>query len=188
MAAAASSSRRKYWIFGVLFTLSLAADQLTKIWARQTLKPRHDSIVVINGFFDLVYSENPGAAFGLFRGIPGARWFLLAVGVGAMVVIFSLLRRSKGEGFRLPAELGLLAGGAVGNIVERVSTGLVTDFVLWHYHDLQWPVFNIADAALVVGVIGLLFDLRSVEESSSKGEGDGKAAVTSRAGRSRGPA
>jgi signal peptidase II len=160
-------ARRKYIVFAAVFVLSLAADQLTKVWARASLAPRLAPTVVIDGWFDLRYSENPGSAFGLFRDLPGARWILLAIGVGAMVVVWSLLRKVKPEHKRVAAELGLLAGGALGNIVDRVARSRVTDFVVWKYHGHEWPTFNIADAALVVGVVALLIDMKS--DKSDKG-------------------
>jgi signal peptidase II len=160
-----AQSPRKYYLFAAVFALALAADQLTKWWARAALAP-HGSRTVIDGFFDLRYSENPGSAFGLFRNVPGARWILLAIGIGAMVVVITLLRRLKpGPGqLRVAAELGLLAGGALGNIVDRVWQTRVTDFIVWKWHEHEWPTFNIADAALVVGVIALLFDMKSDEK------------------------
>ena len=157
-----AANRRKYLVFGAVFLFALVADQATKVWARATLAPRRAPIVVINGFFDLRYSENPGSAFGLFRNLAGGRWLLLAIGVVAMVVVVGLLRRVKPGQLRIAGELGLLAGGALGNIVDRISRGVVTDFVLWKIQSrgLEWPVFNVADAALVVGVIALLLDMK----------------------------
>src|SRR5439155_15593889 len=140
----------KYVVFGITFALTLIADQVTKIWARASLQPRRQPIVIIDGFFDLRYSENPGSAFGLFRDFEYARFLLLGIGVVALVVIFSFLRRVKPERVRVAAELGLLAGGAVGNIIDRVLYRRVTDFILWKVQTHEWPVFNVADAALVV--------------------------------------
>src|SRR5207244_1761203 len=134
----------------------LLADQLTKVWARASLKG-HPPITVIDGFWDFRYSENPGAAFGLFRNLAFARPLLFCIGVVALFAIVSFLRKAHPDRWRLAAELGLLASGAVGNITDRVLFGRVTDFVLWHVRQYEWPVFNVADAALVVGVIGLLF-------------------------------
>ena len=166
--ASDGKANRRYTIFGVVFALSLAADQLTKWWARTSLAP-HGTRTVIDGFFDFRYSENPAAAFGLFRGVPGARWILLVIGVGAMAVVLTLLKRLKpGKGqLRVAGELGLLAGGALGNIIDRVWQTRVTDFIVWKWHEHEWPTFNIADAALVVGVIALLFDMKSDDK---KGE------------------
>ncbi len=150
--------KRKYAVFIAVFLASLAFDQGTKIWARASLKPRPTPIVVVEDFFEFRYSENTGSAFGLFRNMPNARYVLFGFGVIALGVIFFYLKRVPGDRTRLITELGLLAGGAVGNIIDRVSFGRVTDFILWKVHSHEWPTFNIADAALVVGVIGLLFD------------------------------
>lgn len=171
--------RRKYLVFGIVFGLALLADQVTKIWARDELRPRHSPIVVIDGFFDLRYSENPGSAFGLFRNLAGGRWLLLGIGVIAMVVVVGLLKRVKPGQLRIAAELGLLAGGALGNIVDRITRGVVTDFVLWKIQSrgLEWPLFNVADAALVVGVIALLFDMKGEPkepEAAAVSDGGGR--------------
>jgi signal peptidase II len=162
--------RKKYLVFAVVALLSLAADQATKVWARASLQPRREPITIIDGFFDLTYSENPGAAFGLFRGFPGGRWLLLAVGIGAMFVVGSLLRKAPADKLRVAAELGLLAGGAVGNLYDRLVRGVVTDFVMWHYHQYHWPTFNVADAALVVGVLALLLDMKTIEPPKAETE------------------
>jgi len=155
----------KYKAFLIAFVLSLGADQASKVWARASLKPIYPEVMtVISGYFDLRYSENPGSAFGLFRGIPGARYLLFVVGIAALFVVWNYLRKAPDDARRLAAELGLLAGGALGNIVDRIAFGRVTDFVVWKVGIHEWPTFNIADAALVVGVLGLLFDLRDKPE------------------------
>jgi signal peptidase II len=151
----------KYKAFIIAILLSLALDQGTKIWARHSLKPKYpDAVTVIPGLFEMRYSENTGSAFGLFRGLPGARYLFFIVGVGALFVVSSYLRRAKPGQRRLGVELGLLAGGAVGNIIDRAAFSKVTDFIVWKIAGHEWPTFNVADAALVLGVIGLLFDLR----------------------------
>ena len=155
----------KYRWFAFIFVLSLALDQGSKVWARHVLRPIYPAVkTVIPGFFELRYSENPGSAFGLFRGVPGARYLLFVVGIVALIFVASYLRKASAEARRLGAELGLLAGGAIGNIIDRAWIGKVTDFVVWKVGTHEWPTFNIADAALVVGVLGLLFDLREKEE------------------------
>lgn len=154
----------KYLLFAILFVLSLGLDQGTKIWARQTLKPRgyDNAITVVSGFFDLRYSENTGSAFGLFRSTPGARYFLFIVGLICLGVVGAWLYKIPKEAVWLATKLGLLAGGAVGNIVDRVLYGRVTDFIVWKAtvggKVYEWPTFNIADAALVIGVALLLID------------------------------
>lgn len=170
---------RKYGLFGAVFALSLLADQLTKVWARASLAPLHRPIVIIDGYFDLRYSENPGSAFGLFRDFEYARYLLFVVGIVALVVIGLILWRMRPDKLRIAAELGLLAGGAVGNIIDRVRFGRVTDFILWKIHEHEWPVFNIADAALVVGVLALLVEPRG-DDAARPGEAEASPDVKSR--------
>jgi signal peptidase II len=159
----------RWFIF--IFVLALAGDQGSKIWARQRLKPKYpDVITVVPKVFELRYSENTGSAFGLLRGVPGARYLFFVVGIGALAVVGSYLKRARPDQRRLAAELGLLAGGAVGNIIDRVAFGRVTDFIVWKIGTHEWPTFNVADAALVIGIIGLLIDLRppQVDDATAK--------------------
>jgi signal peptidase II len=172
---------KKHFAFLATFLVSVAGDQLSKMWARAALKPTYRIITVIPEFFEFRYSENTGSAFGLFRGMAGARYLLFAVGVIALVVVISFLRKTRPDALRVPAELGLLAGGAIGNIIDRVYFGKVTDFILWKVHTHEWPIFNVADAALVVGVLALLFDMKAEEKSdktqhSGAGQAEGEAA------------
>jgi signal peptidase II len=167
--------KAKYLSFVLLFILALALDQGTKVWARHNLKPdgypqslgRRETVVpiktVVRGYFDLRYSENPGSAFGLFRNMQGARTGLLLVGLLCLGVIGLWLYRLPGATPWLSGKLGLLAGGAIGNIYDRMMFSRVTDFIVWKYTGKdgiphEWPTFNIADAALVIGVIAILID------------------------------
>jgi signal peptidase II len=150
---------KKYRFFLVAFLLSIGLDQASKIWARAHLRPLYpEARTVVRGYFDLRYSENPGSAFSLFRGMEGARYFLLIVGFGALGVVAYYLRQAGPDQRRVGTELGLLAGGAIGNMVDRAMYGKVTDFIVWKYQSHEWPTFNIADAALVIGVLGLALD------------------------------
>jgi signal peptidase II len=159
----------KYRWFVIVFVLSLGLDQGSKVWARHALRPIYPSVMsVIPGFFELRYSENPGSAFGLFRGLPGARYLLFVVGIAALIIVATYLRKAAPDARRLGAELGLLAGGALGNVIDRLAFGRVTDFIVWRVGSHEWPTFNIADAALVVGVVGLLFDMRPEEAKKKK--------------------
>jgi signal peptidase II len=164
----------KWKIFWLVGLISLVADQITKIWARASL-PVHPSgceipqgimqgkcmgmpVEVIKGYWDWRLSMNPGSAFGLFGsfGADFTRWFLSAIGIGAVVGMGYMLKKSRTDQKILHWALALVAGGAVGNLIDRMWFGQVTDFVLWRYKTHQWPVFNIADVVLVVGV-GLMF-------------------------------
>jgi signal peptidase II len=146
-----NAERRKYMIFGVLGAISLVLDQWTKVLARQKLR-LHDPVVVVKGFFNLRYSENTGVAFGMFQALPGGRILLTLVAVAAFVLVLHYLRKTELNHTRMHAALGLVGGGAIGNLIDRIAYGRVTDFIVWHYKGHEWPAFNIADAALVVGV------------------------------------
>src|SRR5262245_33041516 len=129
----------KYKAFLIALILALALDQGTKVWARHRLRPIYPNVVtVIHGFFDLRYSENTGSAFGLLRGVPGARYLFFVVGLAALWVVYSYLRKAPPGARRLSAELGLLAGGAVGNIIDRAAFAKVTDFVVWRIGTHEW--------------------------------------------------
>jgi signal peptidase II len=145
--------RRKYVIFGVLAAISIALDQWTKVLARASLRPLgHAGRVVIDGFFNLRYSENNGVAFGMFQTLPGGRFLLTLVALFAFGLVIHYLRKTEPAHTRMHAALGLVGGGAIGNLIDRIMFGKVTDFIVWHYKGHEWPAFNIADAALVVGV------------------------------------
>ena len=160
--------KSKYVAFLLLFLISLGLDQGTKIWARSTLKPAGFPAAisapktVIKDYFDFRYSENPGSAFGMFRDKPGARYFLFGIGLLCLGVIGMWLYRLPNDAKWLGVKLGLLAGGAIGNMYDRAVYQRVTDFILWKIttasQTYEWPTFNIADAALVIGVAMILID------------------------------
>jgi signal peptidase II len=99
---------------------------------------------------------NPGSAFGLFSSQTGARVGLSVIGVIAVIGMFWMLRKARPDQGILHWALALVAGGAVGNLIDRIYFGVVTDFILWRYETHEWPVFNVADIVLVIGV-GLMF-------------------------------
>jgi signal peptidase II len=164
----------RWKIFLIVAFVTIVADQATKYWARAELpvQPAGCSIPgdfmaspprchglpvqVIDGYWDWRLSFNPGSAFGLFNSQSGARWFLSIVGVLAVIGMVWMLKKAREDQKALIWALGLVAGGAIGNLMDRIYFGVVTDFVLWRYQSKEWPVFNIADVALVVGV-GLMF-------------------------------
>jgi signal peptidase II len=136
-------------------------------------------VKVIDGFWEWRLSMNPGSAFGLF-GALGAditRWLLSAVGFAALGGMVWMLRKSRADQKILHWALAFVAGGAVGNLIDRIWFGQVTDFVLWRYKTHQWPVFNVADVVLVIGV-GLMFidiEREGKREKARKAEAKAKA-------------
>ncbi len=146
---------RRYKLFSVIAIAALVADQATKIWARATL-PADRTVPVIDGLWDWNLAFNPGASFSLLDGQAGARVLLTVIGVIMIAVLLWMVHRARDDQRALTWGLGLVVGGAVGNLIDRVSFGVVTDFVHWHWRDHDWPVFNVADVTLLVGV-GLMF-------------------------------
>lgn len=145
--------------------VALTLDQLTKLWIVRNLTFA-DRIPVIEGFFSITHVRNPGAAFSLFATSPEPfrRIFFVVVTLVAIALVFSFFRRLA-PGERLSAlALGLVLGGAVGNLVDRLVYGEVIDFL--HFRLLggySWPDFNLADTFIVVGVGLLVLELFATE-------------------------
>jgi len=139
------------------------ADQATKALVERTLV-LHETIPV-TPFFALSYVRNTGAAFGVLAAAPvGVRLPLfLAVTVVATAAVLSYLRRTPADQRWRVAALGGVLGGALGNLLDRVRYGEVVDFLDLHWGGLHWPAFNVADAAITVGVAIVL--LASVERA-----------------------
>jgi signal peptidase II len=156
-----ASASRKYVLFGVFLALSLGLDQWTKALARSALRPLspYRPKVIIDGFFSLRYSENPGVAFGMLQQMPGGRLVLTLLAVVAFVLVLTYLRKTEAAATRLHVALGLVGGGALGNVIDRIAYGRVTDFIVWHVKQHEWPAFNVADAALCVGVALMVLDM-----------------------------
>ena len=163
-----SITHRRRWLApGVAFAVTMVFDQVTKVWARHNLtlgRPQK----VIDGFWDWELAWNPGAAFSMF-GDGTARWLLAGIATVALVAITWMIAKSAPSQRWQRVALGLVAGGALGNLVDRVYFGVVTDFVRWRWHEHRWPVFNVADVALVIGAgIIILDSLRKPPAPASK--------------------
>lgn len=155
------SGARRYVLFGIFAVISIVLDQWTKVMAREVLRPLgpYNPKVVIDGFFRLRYSENRGVAFGMFQEMTGGRIVLTLMAIGAFALVIYYLRKSEPGATRLHVALGLVGGGAIGNLIDRMLYGRVTDFIVWHVRDHEWPAFNIADAALCIGVGLMVLDM-----------------------------
>ena len=134
----------------------IVADHLTKWWVSSTLD--FQEAVPVLPFFSLVLVHNTGAAFSFLADASGwQRWFFIAVGVIATVIIVRLLKR-HGHEPHLAFPLALVLGGALGNVIDRVMLGHVVDFLYFHYRGFAWPAFNVADSAISVGAALLIWD------------------------------
>jgi signal peptidase II len=131
-------------------------DHLTKWWVSATLD--YQQFIPVLPFFSLVRVHNTGAAFSILADAGGwQRWFFIAVGVIATVIIVRLLKRHAHE-TRMALALALVLGGALGNVIDRVVLGYVVDFLYFHYRGFAWPAFNVADSAISVGAALLIWD------------------------------
>jgi len=149
--------RRFHFLIALLVVL---LDRVTK-WAVARQIPLHDGIQVIPGFFRLAHVENRGAAFGLFADSP-AQWkiaMLVMFSIVALVVVSALLWRNSHAMTSTGVGLALILGGAVGNLWDRLLNGKVVDFLLFYLGQYQWPAFNVADSAIVVGAALLVVEI-----------------------------
>src|SRR5262245_55348202 len=145
---------RRAVIFLAIFICTTGFDQGSKEWAR-TLPPGQPQ-AVIDGLWDWELAKNPGVAFSTFQNLGEAGPILLSVIAAlALLAIGIAAARTRPEERMKRVAYALVAGGALGNLIDRVRDGAVTDFVRWRIGEHRWPIFNVADAALLVGV-GLL--------------------------------
>jgi signal peptidase II len=146
------SPTRTFPLRGLLFlglaVLVVVTDQATKRLAEDRLRGQR-SIPLLDDILRLTYVENRGAAFGLLQDQTA---FFVFVGILVVGVIAASYRYLPRSGFRLHLALGLQLGGAIGNLIDRIRQGYVVDFVDFGYRSNWWPVFNVADSAIVIGV------------------------------------
>ncbi len=160
---------RRAVIFVAILLATLAFDQGSKAWAK-TLPvdpagcPTADLAAhrcrgvpqsVIDGFWDWELALNDGAAFSNLR---GSQVLLSLIAIGALVMLTVMARRTKPEQRIQRIAYAMIAGGALGNLIDRVRDGAVTDFVRWKAGSHEWPIFNVADVALVIGVALLVLE------------------------------
>lgn len=155
---------RRWKLYLSIAAVAVALDQLSKLWARHALEVGR-SVPVVDGYWDWRLSYNPGASFNLFDSATGARVFLSIMAVGAIAVVTWMVSRAKDDQRRTVAGLALVVGGALGNLIDRIVHGVVTDFTLWHWQQHYWPMFNVADAALVIGVVLLVWPAKTAVRS-----------------------
>ncbi len=163
----ASSFPLRGLLFLGLAVLVVVLDQLTKRLAEEKLERsgvRSVPLPFVGDYFRFTYVENRGAAFGLLQDQTAFFVFVGVLVIGVIVASYRYLPRS---GFRLHLALGLQLGGAIGNLIDRVRQGYVVDFVDFGYHSNWWPVFNVADSAIVLGVALLAFN--ALTPSSAEG-------------------
>ena len=162
---ATMSTTRAPWLWGpfsqiglTVLVLTLAFDQAHKWWMLIIFRIQEKGRVAVTPFFDLVYVLNTGVSYGMFlQDTPRGQWLLAGFAVLAVLAMALWLARGVRD-MVVAASLGLVMGGALSNAVDRVLLGGVADFFSLHAFGFYWYVFNIADVAIVAGVLGLLYD------------------------------
>lgn len=159
-------------------------DQFTK-WLILSYVPLYGSIPVIPGFFDVVHVRNTGAAFGFLAGSDHAfrQPFFYLVAIVAVVVLVGLFRRLSPRDVVMSWVVALVAGGLVGNLIDRVRFGNVVDFLSFHWRDAsvdwrilnwslhfrwEWPSFNIADSAITMAMVLLVLNMLVIERGEKR--------------------
>jgi len=150
--------KNKYIWSGSIVGIVLVLDQLTKYVVEARIR-LYDVITVIPGFFNLTHVRNKGAAFGILSDLPEF-WrsaFFITVTIIAVAAIIALIVKTHE---RIPVyAFSLIAGGALGNVVDRIRYGEVVDFIQWYMKSYYWPSFNVADSAITLGVVLLAIEM-----------------------------
>jgi signal peptidase II len=134
----------------------VALDQLTKSYIAARL-PFQQTLTLIPNWLDLTYTLNPGAAFSLFSTMPERIrdiFFLALSSIATVILMVLIARRNTSVGLR--NGFALILGGTIGNFIDRLGRGRVIDFIYFHHRGFSYPVFNVADSAITVGVATIL--------------------------------
>jgi signal peptidase II len=162
---------------GALIALvTLGLDQASKLYLLFAYVLPIREPLVLAPFLELIVVWNRGISYGLFQQHSEAgRWLLVAISIAASIGLSIWLRRTETR--LLASSLGLIIGGAIGNAIDRIAYGAVFDFVHVHVGAFSWYVFNVADAAIVAGVIGLLYDSLVLERARARHAADEEGVV-----------
>ncbi|MDW5300575.1 MAG: signal peptidase II [Sedimentibacter sp.] len=137
-------------IIGIIFVFSVLSDQLTKIWAVNVLK-NGESIKLIGNFLRFTYAENKGAAFSILQ---NQLWFFIIMTIVMLVVLTYIFFKTKNITNLSRLSIAMIAGGAIGNFIDRLRFGYVVDFIDVRFGSFyNFPIFNIADSFVVCGTI-----------------------------------
>lgn len=152
-------------LFWGTLVVVVSLDLVTKMIAAATLSPQHIPHEILGSHLRLTLVYNPGAAFGLNLG-SYSRWIFMALTAGALVILWRLYKATRQADYLRVLALGLVCGGAVGNLVDRIrSAAGVVDFIDVGIGDLRWPTFNVADMAVSVGAFLLAWVLWGEEHA-----------------------
>lgn len=158
------------YLFFLISILLIVLDQLSKWWIVQHME-LYQSISVISDFFYITSHRNRGAAFGILQ---EQRWFFIVVTTFVVIAIIVFMVKMKKETVLTKISLSFILGGAVGNMIDRIRTGEVVDFFHFQFGSYHFPIFNVADSAICVGVvlflIANLLDYKKEQYDTSVGD------------------
>jgi signal peptidase II len=156
--SSASAPPRRPFLFliGAITIPVIILDQVTKLFV-QAHMALYESIAIIPNYLDITYTQNPGAAFSMLADAPPwvRKAFLLTMACAAIVVLLFIIVRTESVSLT-SVSCALILGGAMGNLIDRAIRGRVIDFLRAHYYDLNYPIFNVADSAITIGVVLIL--------------------------------
>jgi signal peptidase II len=176
----------KHVVFWGTLAAVVGLDQLTKRWVAGSLAPYRDEVVVVPHLLSIIHAENPGAAFGLMQDDPN-RYVFFAIFTGVVsLVLLAWYRRVDASDRLLAAAVAMILGGTLGNAIDRAEKRTVTDFVRFHvdqpplagwleqtFGTSEWPAFNVADSALLIGLLMFLAHAVSHDGEDALTEQDG---------------
>lgn len=162
--------RRKYRLLAIISGLVVLCDQVSKLYIEHAL-PLHSAIEVVENFFQIIHIRNTGVAFGIlaaedrFTLMP----LFVAISLLAVGIVIYLYAKTSDESLGNLFALALILGGALGNLIDRVRLNEVIDFLDFHWYQLHWPAFNIADSCITVGVgLFIAMNLRQHEHTTAQ--------------------
>jgi signal peptidase II len=152
-------SYASFWrMLGLVTVPVVVLDQFSKLYIASHL-PLYRTIPIVPDWLDLTFTLNPGAAFSLFATMPARlrHLFFVVLSLAAMVVLLVLLARRRAQVWSNIA-FALILGGTIGNLIDRLARGRVIDFIYFHHESFSYPVFNLADSAITIGVAIILIE------------------------------
>jgi signal peptidase II len=154
--ASAPPRRPFLFLLGAITIPVILLDQATKLFV-QAHMALYESIAIIPNYLDITYTQNPGAAFSMLADAPPwvRKAILLTMACAAIIVLLVVIVRAESVSLT-SVSCALILGGAMGNLIDRAIRGRVIDFMRAHYYDLNYPIFNVADSAISIGVVLIL--------------------------------
>jgi signal peptidase II len=166
--AAEEPSFRGKGRYGLIALVLIVLDQWSKWWVVQNL-PLHLESPIIPGLLNFTHVENTGVAFGMFAGSGEGTgtWILIGLGLLALTMVLVYLRQVPRDNRLLLVALGLIVGGAIGNLIDRIAAGAVTDFIDFYFGSYHFHTFNLADSGITIGIVLIAWEAIFAQRGSA---------------------